>query len=87
MDAAGRGMMTVAGGKPRQRELTVQQRDTLRLLIARISEKPVIPCTSTAYYRLQADMQPAISGADCAFPERQPEFHALTVLLEDAFNL
>ena len=45
-----------------------------------------MPCTSTAYYRLQADMQPAISGADCAFPERQPEFHALTVLLEDAFN-
>ena len=87
IDATGRGTMTPSSGGSTQRELTVQQRDTLRLLIGRISEKPVVPCTSTGYYRLQAEMQPAISGPDCAFPERQPEFHALTVLLEDAFNL
>ena len=62
------GTMTPASGGSTQRDLSVQQRDTLRLLIARISEKPVVPCTSTAYYRLQADMQPAISGPDCAVP-------------------
>ena len=87
IDATGRGTMTPASGGSTQRNLSVEQRDTLRLLIARISEKPVVPCTSTAYYRLQADMQPVISGPDCAFPERQPEFHALAVLLEDAFNV
>ena len=87
IDAAGRGTMTPASGGSTQRDLSVEQRDTLRLLIARIGEKPVVPCTSTTYYRLQADMQPAISGPDCAFPERQPEFHALTGLLEDAFNV
>jgi hypothetical protein len=87
IDATGRGTMTPTSGGSTQRDLSVEQRDTLRLLIARISEKPVVPCTSTAYYRLRADTQPAISGPDCAFPERQPEFYALTVLLEDAFNV
>ncbi len=87
IDSTGRGTMTPTSGGSTQRDLSVEQRDTLRLLLARISEKPVVPCTSTAYYRLQVHMQPAISGPDCAFPERQPEFHALTVLLEDAFNV
>lgn len=50
IDATGRGTMTPSSGGSTQRELTVQQRGTLRLLT-------------------------------------QPEFHALTVLLEHAFDL
>jgi hypothetical protein len=64
VDAAGRGTIRLAGGGSKQRDLSVQQRDTLRLLIARIIEEPVVPCTS---------------GPDCGFRERQPEFGALTV--------
>lgn len=87
VDAAGRGTITGAGGGSKQRDLSVQQRDTLRLLVARIVEEPVVPCTSTVYYRLHIETEPAISGPDCGFRERQPEFRALTVLLEDAFDL
>lgn len=87
VDAAGRGTIRLAGGGSKQRDLSVQQRDTLRLLIARISEEPVVPCTSTVHYRLDVATEPAISGPDCGFRERQPEFGALTVLLEDAFDL
>jgi hypothetical protein len=85
--AAGRGTITGAGGGSKQRDLSVQQRDTLRLLIARVIEEPIVPCTTTAHYRLHIDTEPAISGPDCGFQERQPEFGALTVLLEDAFDL
>jgi hypothetical protein len=87
VDAAGRGTITGVGGGSKQRDLSVQQRDTLRLLVARIIEEPVVPCTSTAHYRLHIDAEPATSGPDCGFRERQPEFGALTVLLEDAFDL
>ena len=87
VDAAGRGTITRAGGGSKQRDLSVQQRDTLRLLAARVIEEPVVPCTSTAHYQLHIDTEPAISGPDCGFRERQPEFGALTVLLEDAFDL
>jgi hypothetical protein len=86
VDAAGRGMITVAGGRPQQRELQFQQRDTLRLLIARIIEKPVVPCTPSGHYQLRVEKQPAVIGPECGFPERQREFHAVTVLLEEAFN-
>jgi hypothetical protein len=87
IDTAGRGMIKLAGGGSKQRDLSVQQRDTLRLLIARIIEEPVVPCTSTAHYRLDIATEPAISGPDCGFRERQPEFAALAVLLENAFDL
>ena len=87
VDAAGQGTITGAGGGSKQRDLPVQQRDTLRLLIARVIEEPVVPCTATAHYRLHIDTEPPISGPDCGFRERQPEFGALTVLLEDAFDL
>jgi hypothetical protein len=86
VDASGRGMITVAGGRPQQRELEFQQRDTLRLLIARIIEKPVVPCTPSGHYQLRVEKQPAVIGPECGFPERQREFHAVTVLLEEAFN-
>lgn len=79
-------MITVAGGRPKQRELTVRERDALRLLIARIIEKPVVPCTSSGHYRLRVEKQPAVIAPECGFPERQPEFYAVTVLLEEAFN-
>jgi hypothetical protein len=87
VDAAGRGTITLAGGGSKQRDLSVQQRDTLRLLIARIIEEPVVPCTSTAHYRLDIATEPAISGPDCGFRERQPEFGALIALLADTFGL
>jgi hypothetical protein len=87
VDAVGRGTITRAGGGSKQRDLSGQQRDTLRLLAARIIEEPVVPCTSTAHYRLHIETEPAISGPDCGFRERQPEFGALTAVLEDAFDL
>ena len=55
IDAAGRAMITIAGRRSERHELSIQQRDTVRMLLARIIEKPVVPCTSTAYYRLQVD--------------------------------
>jgi hypothetical protein len=67
--------------------LSVQQRDTVRLLVARVIDKPVSPCTSQVSYRLQVDKEPAIEGPDCGFPERQLEFRALTALLENAFGV
>jgi hypothetical protein len=87
VDATGRAMMNVPGGRSRDKELTIQQRDTLRLLIARVIEKPVAPCTAPARYRLHVVKNPAVSGPDCGFPDRQPEFHALTALLETAFGV
>jgi hypothetical protein len=72
--------------------LSIPQRDTVRLLEARLSETAVVPCTSPAQYQLQIDPAskdpgPKVSGPDCAFPQRQPEFHALTTLLENAFGV
>jgi hypothetical protein len=87
IDAAARAMITISGRNSELHELSTQQRDTVRMLLARLIEKPVVPCTSTAYYRLHVDTEPAVSGPDCAFPEQQPEFRALTMLLETAFGV
>jgi hypothetical protein len=85
VEAAGPAMITETGGRSRKRDLTMQQRDTLRLLLARVIEKPVSPCTSPARYQL--DVESGVSGPDCGFPQRQPEFHALAALLENVFNV
>jgi hypothetical protein len=87
IDAAGRAMITIAGRASELHELSIQQRDAVRLLQARVIDDPVVPCTSTAYYQLHIDSEPAVSGPDCGFPQRQPEFRALTVLLETAFGV
>jgi hypothetical protein len=92
IDAAGRAMITIAGRTAELHELSIQERDTLRLLQARLIGMPVAPCTSTAHYQLSIDTTskgsgPAISGPDCGFPQRQPEFRALTTLLENAFGI
>jgi hypothetical protein len=90
IDAAGRAMITIAGRTSAFHELSIQQRDTVRLLLARLTETPVVPCTSTAHYQLQIDTNNSgskISGPDCGFPQRQPEFRALTALLENAFGV
>jgi hypothetical protein len=87
IDGAGRAMITISGRASERHDLSVQQRDTVRLLIGRIIEMPAVPCTSQAYYRLRVDKVPAVSGRDCGFPERQPEFRALTALLETAFGV
>jgi hypothetical protein len=87
IDAAARAMITIAGRRSELHELSIQQRDTVRLLLARVIEEPVVPCTSTVHYQLYVDTEPAVSGPDCGFPQRQPEFRALTVLLETAFGV
>jgi hypothetical protein len=87
IDAAGRAKIMMSGQTSEWHSLSVQQRDALRLLVARVIEKPVSPCTSQAHYRLQVDKQPAVEGPDCGFPERQLEFRALTALLENAFGV
>jgi hypothetical protein len=87
VDAAAQAMITISGRKSELHELSIQQRDTVRMLVARIIEKPVVPCTSTAHYQLHVDTEPPLSGPDCGFPQRQPEFRALTVLLETAFGV
>jgi hypothetical protein len=87
IDGTGRAMITVAGRASELHELSIQQRDTVRLLQARIIDEPVVPCTSTARYQLHVDSEPAVSGSDCRFPQRQPEFRALTLLLETAFGV
>jgi hypothetical protein len=92
IDAAGRAMITIAGRTSEPHDLSIQQRDTMRLLLARLIETPVVSCTSPVHYQLQIDTEPKssgpkISGPDCGFPQRQPEFHALTVLLENAFGV
>jgi hypothetical protein len=87
IDGTGRAMITVAGRASELRELSIQQRDTVRLLQARIIDEPVVPCTSTAHYQLHVDSEPAVSGPDCGFPQRQPEFRALTLLFETAFGV
>jgi hypothetical protein len=92
IDAAGRAMITIAGRTSESHNLSIQQRDTVRLLLARLIETPVVPCTSTAHYQLHIESAPnnsgpKMSGPDCGFPQRQPEFRALTVLLENAFGV
>jgi hypothetical protein len=47
----------------------------------------VVPCTSSDHYHLRIENQPPVIGPECGFPERQPEFHAVAMLLEDAFNV
>jgi hypothetical protein len=87
IDTAGRAMITIAGLASELHELSIQQRDTVRLLQARLIDEPVVPCTSTAHFQLHVDTEPAVAGRDCGFVQRQPEFHALTVLLETAFGV
>ena len=87
IDAAGRALITIAGRASELHELSIQQRDTVRLLQARVIDEPVVPCTSTAYYHLHVESEPTVSGPDFGFPQRQPEFRALTVLLETAFGV
>lgn len=92
IDAAGRAMIRMEGRTSEWHDLSIPQRDTVRLLEARLSETAVVPCTSPAQYQLQIDPAskdpgPKVSGPDCAFPQRQPEFHALTTLLENAFGV
>jgi hypothetical protein len=87
IDAAGRAMIMISGRTSEWHSLSVQQRDTIRLLVARVIEKPVSPCTSQAYYQLQVGKEPAVDGPDCGFPQRQLEFRALTALLENAFGV
>ena len=87
IDGRGRAMITIGGRKSELHELSIQQRDTIRLLQARIIDEPVVPCTSDAHYRLHVDSEPAVSGPDCGFPQRPPEFSAMTVLLESAFGV
>ena len=90
ISAAGRGMITIAGRRSESHDLSIQQRDPVRLLLARLIETPVVPCTAVAHYQLHIDTNnsgPKISGPDCGFPQRQPELRALTVLLENAFGV
>jgi hypothetical protein len=87
VDATAQAMITISGRKSELHELSIQQRDTVRMLLARLIEKPAVPCTSRPYYSLHVDTEPAVSGPDCAFPQQQPEFHGLTVLLETAFGV
>lgn len=91
-DATGRAMIRIAGRTSEWHDPSIQQRDTVRLLQARLSETAVVPCTSPARYQLyidsgSKDSAPKISGPDCGFPQRQPEFHALTRLLENTFGV
>jgi len=90
-DATGRAMIRIAGRTSEWHDLSIQQRDTVRLLQARLSQTAVVPCTSVARYQLHIDSAKDsgsnISGPDCGFPQRQPEFHALTTLLENAFGV
>jgi hypothetical protein len=83
-------MIRIARRTSESHDLSIHQRDTVRLLSARLIETPVVPCTSTAHYQLQIDTSdsgPKITGPDCGFPQRQPEFRALTVLLENALGV
>ena len=90
-------MIMIEGRTSELHELSNQQRDTLRLLQARLTETPAVPCTSPAHYQLHIDTAskgsgskgsgPAVAGPDCGFPQRQPEIRALTVLLENAFGV
>jgi hypothetical protein len=79
-------MIMISGRTSEWHSLSVQQRDTVRLLVARVIEEPVSPCTSQAYYRLQVAKKPAVEGPDCGFPERQLGVRALTALLENCFR-
>jgi hypothetical protein len=45
IDAAGRAMITIAARASELHELSIQQRDTVRLLQARVIDEPVVPCT------------------------------------------
>lgn len=67
IDGAGRAMITMSRRESELHDLSVQQRDTIRLLVARITEMPVAPCTSKAYYQLRVDTVPAVSGPIAAF--------------------
>jgi len=88
IDNRGRAMIMLSGHSSKWHSLSVQQRDTVRLLVARVIEKPVAPCTSQQLsYRLRVEKEPAVEGPDCGFPQRQPEFGALTALLENAFGV
>jgi hypothetical protein len=87
INAGGHAMITIAGRTSEFHDLSIEQRDTVRLLLARLIETPVVPCTSKAHYQLHIDSEPKTSGPDCSFPQRQPEFRALTMLLENAFGV
>jgi hypothetical protein len=88
VDAAGRAKIAVGTRQSELHALSVRERDTLRLLQARLIETPAAPCTFKApHYQLQVDTDPPLAGPDCAFPERQPEFYALAALLENDFGV
>ena len=88
IDAAGRAKIMISGRTSEWHSLSVQQRDTVRLLVARVIEEACFPlyvagllpaCRSTRSRR----SRDLIAG----FRERQLEFRALTALLENAFGV
>jgi hypothetical protein len=83
----GIGTLAIAAVPQRQQELTTAERDTLRLLLARLAEQPVTACTTEPRYRLEISGAPGSSGADCGYRERYREFAATIAVLETAFRL
>ncbi len=86
VDSLGRGSIRVPGQAARTGALEPGERDILRLLIPQLTSSPVTPCQSTEHYRLRVDGPVPVSGSDCQFHGRYPEFRALVTVLESSFR-
>ena len=86
VDSLGRGSIRVPGQAARMGALVPGERDVLRLLIPQLTSSPVTPCQSTERYRLRVDGPVPVSGSDCQFRGRYPEFRAMVTVLESSFG-
>ena len=87
VDPDGRSTLSYAGHVRRRLTLDAADRDTLRLLVARLVEVPTQPCTMKSYSRLTITGVPASSGRDCSFDSRFREYGAVAHLLQRALSV
>ncbi len=87
IDAGGRAALRLDGSAERRRTLDTADQDTLRVVAARIVERPAQPCDRDPAYLLRIGGPRPVSGGDCAFTDRSREVRALITVVEDAFGL
>jgi hypothetical protein len=87
VDARGRGVLTRAGETPVRRTLPDDARDTLRLLLARLTAAQPVDCADPGRRRAIIGDRDPVTVIECNAFGTQPELQAAATLLEGVFSV
>ena len=87
VDARGRGTLILEGAPPVRRTLPDGERDTLRLLLARLMAAPAVDCADPGRRRAIIGGRDPVTVIECQSYGSQPEFRAASALLERQFEV